>query len=151
MQFQVLLANGESFRESQAAQTDFKGSFVYSKLNSRAITTQVFLLCRNWTAKSTGHVWRHHNTAACLLRISLVLQEVLEQTCSTFFSYVHPESNKDWISFLIYGYLRTYWFSKSPLSVVSACSTFQLKFSISASNCACWYSNWNWLTIKSST
>ena len=34
------------------------------------------------------------------------------------------------------------WFSRSPLSVVSACSTFQLKFSISASSWACWYSNW---------
>ena len=33
------------------------------------------------------------------------------------------------------------WFSRSPLSVVSACSIFQLKFSISASNWACWYSN----------
>ena len=35
------------------------------------------------------------------------------------------------------------WFSRSPLSVVSACSIFQLKFSISASNWACWYSNCN--------
>ena len=35
------------------------------------------------------------------------------------------------------------WFSRSPLSVVSACSIFQLRFSISASNWACWYSNWN--------
>ena len=34
------------------------------------------------------------------------------------------------------------WFSRSPRSVVSACSIFQLKFSISASSCACWYSNW---------
>ena len=34
------------------------------------------------------------------------------------------------------------WFSRSPLSVVSACSIFQLKFSISASSWACWYSNW---------
>lgn len=56
MQFQVLLANGQSFRKSWAAQTDFKGSFVYSKLNSRAITTQLSLLCSNLTAKSTGHV-----------------------------------------------------------------------------------------------
>ena len=33
------------------------------------------------------------------------------------------------------------WFSRSPRSVVSACSIFQLRFSISASSWACWYSN----------
>lgn len=34
------------------------------------------------------------------------------------------------------------WFCKSPRSVVSARSIFHERFSISASNWACWYSNW---------
>lgn len=34
------------------------------------------------------------------------------------------------------------WFSRSPRSVISARSIFHDRFSISASNWACWYSNW---------
>ena len=33
------------------------------------------------------------------------------------------------------------WLPRSPRSVVSARSTFHDRFSISASSCACWYSN----------
>ena len=104
----------------------------------RILETKILLSKFSWNQKRfPPALCVNINFSRCLAR----KQEIFEKFWpENIFSKKYHSVNNDYN--LLFSAMSI-WFSRSPLSVVSACSIFQLKFSISASSWACWYSNWN--------